>query len=246
MAVETKLTLLGHLLELRKRLTYSAIAVAIGIGISFIFADALFEIIKRPAGEMDFYFIDVTENIGTYMKVCLASGLILASPFLITQFVLFIAPGLKDNEKKLVVIIVPWIGLMFIGGVVFGYYIFMPSALKFLFNFGDELAIPQIRINNYIDTVTRFLLAAGFIFELPVIIAFLARIGLVTSQWLAKRRKWAIILAFVVAALITPTPDPVNQTLVAVPLFVLYELSIWLAWLIQKRKAKAAAEEQNT
>jgi sec-independent protein translocase protein TatC len=246
MADEKKLTLLEHLLELRKRITYIAIALVVTIGVSFIFANQLFEILKRPAGDIQFYYIDVTENIGVYMQVCLTAGLILASPFIIYQLVMYVSPGLNDKEKRFVYLVIPWVGLMFIGGVVFGYLVFMPSALDFLLGFGNNIALPQIRIQNYISVVTKFLLAAGLIFELPVFLALLARLGIVSSQWLAKKRKWAIILAFVLAALITPTPDPVNQIIVAVPLYVLYEFSIWLAWLIQKRKAKAAAESEST
>jgi sec-independent protein translocase protein TatC len=242
---DNKMTLLGHLLELRKRVFYSAIAMVVTIAVSFIFANQLFEILKAPAAAtgITFVYIDVTEMIGIYMKVCVVAGFVLASPFLLYQFVMFVAPGLKPNEKKYVQIVLPWVGLMFIGGVVFGYYIFLPPALKFLLTFANDIATPSIRISNYVDVITRFLLAAGLIFELPVFCTFLAKIGIVTSKWLAGKRKWAIILAFVASALITPTPDPINQTIVAIPMIVLYEISIWLAWFVQRGKRKAAAQQ---
>ncbi len=236
---EKRLTLLDHLLELRNRLTYSAIALVVTIGISFIFANQLFEILTRPAGQQQFVFIEVTEMMSVYMKVCLAAGLVLAMPYIIYHIVMFVTPGLTKKEKRMVNLIIPWVGLMFIGGVVFGYFVLLPPALKFLFNFGTNIAIPQIRIENYISVVTRLLLVIGLVFELPVLITFLARIGIVNSKALSKQRKWAYVMAFVISAIITPTMDPVNQTIVAAPLIVLYEISIVLAWLVQKKKIEA-------
>ena len=242
-AKDRRLTLLGHLLELRHRLTMSAIVLVVAIGVSFIFAGQLFEIIKRPADNMQFVYIDVTEMMSIYMKVCLASGLVIAMPYMIYHFVMFVSPGLTSKEKKSVYLIVPWVGIMFIVGVVFGYLVLLPPALKFLLTFGSDIAVPQIRIENYVSVVVRLLLAIGLVFELPVLITFLARLGVVTSKWLANKRKWALLMAFVLAALITPTMDPINQSIVAAPLIILYEVSIWLAWLVQKRKAEAKAVE---
>jgi sec-independent protein translocase protein TatC len=236
---EKRLTLLEHLLELRTRLTHTAIALVIGIGISFIFANQLFEILTRPAGQQDFVFIEITEMMSIYMKVCLAAGLVLIMPYIIYHFVMFVSPGLTQKEKRMVNLIIPWVSLMFIVGVVFGYLVLLPPALKFLFNFGTNIATPEIRIENYISVVTRLLLAIGLVFELPVLIAFLARIGIVNSKALGRWRKWSYVLAFVVSAIITPTMDPVNQTIVAVLLIALYEVSILLARLVQKKKAEA-------
>ncbi len=240
---DKKMTLLGHLLELKARLIKSVIAVAITTTISFVFAKQIFAILIRPTGGIDLIYIEMTEMLGTYMKVCLASGIILAMPYLIYHFVMFVSPALSPREKKYVYVILPWIGLMFIGGVVFGYFVLIPPAVKFLVNFGSDIATPQIKIGNYISVVTRLLLAMGLVFELPVVSTFLARIGVISSRWLASKRKVAIIFAFILAAIITPTFDPVNQTLVAVPLIVLYELSIWLAKLVQKKEALVVASE---
>ncbi len=125
---------------------------------------------------------------------------------------------------------------MFIAGVAFSYYIMLPPAINFLLTFGSNIAIPQIRIGSYITVATRVMLAAGIIFELPVISTFLARLGVITSSWLASKRKFAVVLAFILGAVITPTADPVNQCLLAAPLIVLYEMSIWLAKLVQPKK----------
>ncbi len=240
---DKKMTLLGHLLELKARLIKSVIAVAITTTISFVFAKQIFAILIRPTGGIDLIYIEMTEMLGTYMKVCLASGIILAMPYLIYHFVMFVSPALSPREKKYVYVVLPWIVLMFIGGVVFGYFVLIPPAVKFLVTFGSDIATPQIKIGNYISVVTRLLLAMGLVFELPVVSTFLARIGVISYRWLASKRKAAIIFAFILAAIITPTFDPVNQTLVAVPLIVLYEMSIWLAKLVQKKEALVVASE---
>jgi len=240
-----KLTLLGHFQELRKRLIRSIIAVAIAAMLSFIFYDWIFYILILPAEGINLIFIEMTEMIGTIMRVCLASGLILTMPYLTFQAIMFISPALTDKEKRYLYLILPWIALMFLAGVVFGYFILIPPATKFLLTFGSNIATPQIKIGNYIAIITRLLLAIGLVFEMPVVTTFLARIGIVKPKWLADKRKIAIIFAFIVAAIITPTFDPINQSLVAVPLIVLYEMSIWLAKLVYRRKDEVIEEQQS-
>ena len=236
MSDDKKLTVLGHLGELRSRLIKCVIAVAITSLISFIFAKQIFDILILPAGEIDLIYIEMTEMIGTYMRVSLASGIILAMPYLIYQVVMYVSPALTRKEKKYVYLILPWVTLMFVGGVAFSYFILIPPATKFLITFGSDIATPQIKIGNYISIVTRLLVAIGLVFELPVLTTFLARIGVITPKWLANKRKLAIIFAFILAAIITPTFDPINQSLVAIPLIILYEMSIWLAKLVHRGK----------
>ena len=236
MSDEKKLTVLGHLGELRSRLIKCVIAVAITSLISFIFAKQIFNILILPAGGIDLIYIEMTEMIGTYMRVSLASGIILAMPYLIYQVVMYVSPALTRKEKKYVYLILPWVTLMFVGGVVFGYFILVPPATKFLITFGSDIATPQIKIGNYISIITRLLVAIGLVFELPVLTTFLARIGVISPKWLANKRKLAIIFAFILAAIITPTFDPINQSLVAIPLIILYEMSIWLAKLVHRGK----------
>ena len=125
---------------------------------------------------------------------------------------------------------------MLMAGVLFSYFVLIPPAINLLITFGSDIATPQIKIGNYISIVTRLMLAIGLVFEMPVVTTFLARIGIVKAKWLADKRKTAIIVAFILAAVITPTFDPINQVLVAVPLVILYELSIWLAKLVQRKK----------
>lgn len=225
-----------HLEELRRRLIICLAAVAAGILIAFIFADQLFAVLIRPAGNVSLIFVEVTEMLSTYMQVCLIGGIIIAMPVLVYELIAFVSPALNPGEKKYLWIILPFILLMFAGGVLFGYFVLIPPAMQFLLSIGAGIATPQIRIGNYISLVSRLLLAIGLVFETPVITTFLARLGVLSSKWLASQWKWAVILAFVLGAVITPTLDPVNQTLVAVPLIILYLLSILLARLVEKRK----------
>ncbi len=233
---DKKQPVLSHLRELRQRLIKSVIAIAIACVISFVFAKQIFNILIWPAGGINLIFIEMTEMIGTYMRVCLVSGIILVMPYLVYHVIMFVSPALTPKEKRSVYLILPWISLMFAAGVVFGYFILIPPATHFLITFGSDIATPQIKIGNYISIITRLLLAIGLVFELPVITTFLARLGVITSKWLANKRRITILFAFILAAIITPTFDPVNQTLVAVPIILLYEMSIWLAKIVERKK----------
>ena len=236
MSDDKKLTVLSHLLELRQRLIKSVIAIAVASVIAFIFYDWIFYILKLPAEGINLIYIEMTEMIGTIMKVCLVTGIILAMPYLVYHGIMFVAPALTPKEKKYVYLILPWIALMFLGGVAFSYFILIPPATRFLISFGSDIATPEIRIGNYIAIVTRLMLAIGFVFEMPVITTFLARLGVLKPKWLSDRRRTAIIVDFILAAIITPTFDPMNQSLVAIPLIILYEMSIWLAKLVYKKE----------
>jgi sec-independent protein translocase protein TatC len=233
-----KLSILGHLSELRSRLIKCVVAVIITSIAAFVFSDQIFHVLTLPASNtgISLIYIDMTEMLSIYMTVCLAVGIAVAMPYLVYQILMFIFPALTPSEKKYILMMLPWTVFMFIAGVAFSYYVMLPPAIKFLLTFGSNIAVPQIRIGSYITVITRVMLAAGVIFELPVISTFLARLGIVTSSMLAQKRKIAIVLAFVLGAVITPTADPVNQTLLAAPLIILFELSIWLAKLVQPKK----------
>ncbi len=233
---EKKLTVLSHLTELRKRLIRSIIVVVITSIISFVFYKQIFNILISRVQDINLIFIELTEMIGTIMRVCLVSGIILAVPYLTYELIMFVSPALTRKEKRYVYLILPWIALMFAAGVVFCYYILIPRTIGFLLTFGSGIATPQIKIGNYISIVTRLLLVVGLVFEMPVLTTFLARLGILKPKWLSDKRRAAIILAFILAAIITPTIDPISQSIVAVPLVVLYEMSIWLAKLVYKRE----------
>ncbi len=246
MSKDKRLTITGHLLEIRQRLTISVIVLIITVIVAFLFYEEIFHFLIRPAGDVPLIYTEMTEMLSTTMKVSLAGGVVLAMPFFVYQFIMFVSPALTRQEKTYVYIALPWITLMFAGGVAFAYFVLLPPALKFLLSFGSDIATPQIKIGNYITLVTRLLVAVGVVFEVPVVITFLSRLGIVTPQWLARKRKWAFIGAFILAAIITPTMDPINQALVAVPLIVLYEMSILLSKLVYRRRAEAVASSTST
>lgn len=199
----------------------------------------IFDFLKNPApDDISLIYTEMTGMLATYMKVALMGGLVLAMPFLVYHLIMFVSPALTRQEKKYVYIALPWIILMFAAGLVFGYYILVPPATEFLVTFMSDVARPEIRIDNYVSIVTRFLVAIGLAFETPVIITFLARLGIVKPETLARRRRWAIVIAFILAAMITPTFDPINQSLVALPLVILYEMSILLARIVYRKRAK--------
>ena len=234
---EQKLTVLSHFQELRRRLVWSVITVAVGVVVCFIFYGPIFDILKRPAGAIAFSALEMTERISSIMLVCVVGGVIIAMPVLVYQGIMFVAPALTRQEKRWVYFIIPWIFLMFLAGVVFGYFVLAPWTIWFLYNFGSNIAEMFPRISNYISFLTKLLLLTGLVFEMPVISTFLARIGLLKPEWLVKKRTIAIIVSFVVAAVITP-PDPITQCLLAIPLIILYEMSIWLAKLAYGRKTR--------
>lgn len=225
-----RLTVLEHLEELRQRLIYSVIGVAVATMVSFIFTQPLLRLLQEPAGNTPFITYEVTEQFSTYFKVAFYSGFALALPVVLYQVIRFLLPGLTQNERRYIRYLLPGSVLCFALGVVFGYYIALPPALRFLIQFlPSDIATAQIRLANYISFVTTMLFAIGAVFETPIVIFFLAKLRIVNHNMLKKNRKYAVLGVFVVAAVVTPTPDPVTQTLVAVPLLALYEAGIWLA-----------------
>ena len=233
---EKKLSVIGHIGELRKRLIRSIIVVALTSLLAFIFHEQIFEILIYPVKDIDLIFIELTEMLGTIMRVSLVSGIIVSIPYLTYELIMFVSPALTRREQKYVYLILPWIALMFAGGVIFSYFIIVPRMVTFLLTFGSDIAAPQIKVGNYISIVTRLLLSVGLIFEMPVLTTFLARIGVLKPKWLSDKRKIAIVVSFILAAIITPTIDPINQCLVALPMVALYEMCIWLAKLVYKRE----------
>jgi sec-independent protein translocase protein TatC len=237
------MTFLGHLAELRQRLVKSSIALVLGIIVAFVFRDQIFDFLISPApDDISLIYTEMTGMLSTTMKVSLAGGMSLAMPVLVYHLIMFISPALSRREKKYVYFALPWITIMFAGGIAFAYFILVPPATNFLLTFMTDIARPEIRIDNYVSIVVRLLVAVGLVFETPVIITFLARLGVVKPAWLARKRRWAIVMAFIAAAIITPTFDPVNQSLVAAPLIVLYEMSIWLAKLAYRKRTEAEVD----
>lgn len=237
--VTDKMPFLAHLGELRSRIMWALVSVLVGLVIALPLNDRIMKFIRRPfeiaAPGQKLVFLAPTEAFWVYMKVALLSGLILAMPMILYQIWAFIAPGLYTNEKRYAVPFVLVGSLFFVLGASFAQFVVIPYAMRFLVSFpGADLA-PMISINSYVDFVLKFTLAFGVVFELPVIITLAARLGLVTPQLLAKNRKYAILINFVIAAALTPTPDIFNQCLMAGPLIVLYELGIIAARVFGRR-----------
>ena len=220
-----------HLVELRERLIKCTVALAVAIAISFLFTNTIFDILKSRSAGVTLIRTGVAEMIGTYFKVAVLTGVILAMPVWLYQIMMFVAPGMTRQERRYLFAALPGIIASFVIGVLFGYFVLLPPALNFLIHFGEDIALPLIRVGDYVSVVTSLLFWIGVIFETPLVIFILARLGVVTPKLLAQHRKHAAVGAFVIAAVITPTVDPVNQTLVAGPLILLYELGIQLARL---------------
>jgi sec-independent protein translocase protein TatC len=227
-----ELTIVEHLQELRSRLTKCAIALVVGTVIGLIFSEPIFHFLLRPAGT-DFRVIvtEPTEFFTTYFKVAIMTGVAIAMPVLLYQIFSFVGPGLTRKERRLVLTMIPVATLFFILGMTFAYFVVLPFAARYLFHMGDNIAQEFIKISSYIGFVTTIELWIGAAFETPLIIYILAKVHLISVQRLTRYRKYAILAVFIIAAAITPTPDPFNQTLVAVPLYLLYELGILFARL---------------
>lgn len=241
-AIDRKLSLREHILELRRRLIYSVLAVVVTTGVAFVFIDPIFKVLIRPVGGVQLVFTQMTEMLMVYFTLALTIGVAAALPFILLQAVKFVAPALYPRERVFLYAMLPAALIAFAGGAIFAYFVLLPPAFRFLLGFGSDIATPLISINNYVSLVTRLLFWIGVVFETPVVIFILAKIGIVNAGMLARKWRLAMLLSFIAAAIITPTPDPVNQSMVAVPLVCLYGVSILLAHIAQlgkKRKAPA-------
>jgi sec-independent protein translocase protein TatC len=207
-------------------------------GISFKPAYPFISLVPREGAVTSLVFLAPAEAFWVHLKISLITGLILALPVIFHQVWKFISPGLLQREKKYAIpFIIIATGLFFFG-TVFCFVIVLPFAMKFLLSYKTASLTPMISIERYIDFCLKFILAFGAVFELPVIIVFLTRTGIVSYQTLAKNRKYAVLLAFVTAAILTPTPDAFNQTLMAVPIIFLYEGGLLVSKLFVKRKSE--------
>ena len=228
-----ELSLVGHLSELRKRLIIIAVAVIVGTCISYYYVDLLLEILLKPAGKL--YYMRPTEAFFTYMKVSVVGGLVIAAPIILHQIWLFVKPALTVREKQLSNWILPVaIGLFGIG-IVFSYFLVLPAAVRFFMGFATDELQPMFSIGQYMDFVLSFVLPFGFIFELPLILIILGYFNLITSRFLKTKRKIFILISFIIGAVISPTPDMFSQMMIALPMILLYETSLFVLAKIMKR-----------
>jgi sec-independent protein translocase protein TatC len=243
---EDKLPFTAHLDELRSRLIRSFIAVGVGFALCYGFKEELFEVLLYPllrvmpeGGKL--IFTGIPEAFFTYLKVSFLAGILLASPVLLYQFWMFVAPGLYRKERHVLGPIIAVTSLFFIGGALFGYFVVFPSGFKFLLGFGTDYIRTLPSMREYLAFSTKLLFIFGLLFELPVLLACLAWMGVLPVPLLKRSRKYAVLGAFVVAAFLTP--DVVSMILMAVPLMVLYEIGILGGSLLTRRRKPPAAPE---
>jgi len=234
--------LLEHVDALRKHLLRMLVGLVVAISISFIFTTQLVDFLSLPVGGIAaLKAIDITESVGVFMRVALFAGIALASPYLAFELWLFVAPGLKPGARKLGLIGIPLSTLLLITGMLFAYYLMLPSALPFLLNFMGIETIP--RPSSYINFVSGLLFWIGIAFEFPLVIFVLSLMGIAKPKFMAQQWRIAVIVIAIISALITPTVDPVNMALVMGPMIILYFLSIGLSYLASFNRIRAAARK---
>lgn len=232
-----EMTFWQHLSELRKRLIVSLAALAVGVVVSGIFAQHLLEAVAKPIGGIDkLVSIEVTENFSVYFQITLLAGFILALPVVFIQIFLFVAPGLEKKERRWVFRAVPLATLLFIAGALFAYFVMLPAAIPFLVEFPGPQVVPKWR--DYVKFLTSLIFWVGLSFETPLVMYLLAKLGIIDAKGLAKQWRIAVVAIGLIAAVATPTPDPINMLLLMAPLLLLYLLGILLASLAGRRKGK--------
>ena len=254
---EPKMPFTEHLVDLRKRIIISLVFVLIGFAAAFNYSEDIFRFLTFPLrynislsitspfvhlieknikNNPSLIFLAPAEAFWMHMKISIITGVVISLPVIFSQLWHFVSPGLLHKEKKYVVPFVAITTTFFILGAAYCFFLVLPFAMGFLLTYKTESMTPMISVEKYVDFCLKFILAFGAIFELPIFIVFFTRMGFITPKTLAKHRKYAILLAFVVAAILTPTPDVFNQTLMAVPIIVLYEIGILVSRFFVRRK----------
>lgn len=241
---DKELGFLDHLEELRRRVIKSIISVILLSIVAYAFSERLLEFLTQPIPEV--YFMAPTEAFSTRIKISLIAGIIVSLPVIFYHAWKFITPGLFEKEIRLIIPAVLSSTIFFLIGASFCFWLVLPVGIKFLMGFGTEKLKPMIQIKDYISFVSYMVLAFGAVFELPVISYFLGRMGVITSNTLVKGRKYALVGILILSAAITPSPDVFSQLMLAGPLYFLYEVSIVIVRLTQKKKTKAQTDDEVT
>jgi len=241
-----RMSFLEHLDELRTRIIHGVIGVVVGVGLTFFFHNQIYEFIFEPTRRVlpdgsKLVYTQPGEAFSLHIQIALIAGVILAAPYIMLQVWMFIAPGLYAREKKMAIPFVALSTAGFIGGAATNHYIMFPFMMKFFggFNSADLLFLPSL--DAVFSLYTKFLIAMGLIFQMPTIVMFLAKMGMVTARFLIRNIKYAVLITFIVSAVITPTADPGTQTLFALPMIALYILSIGIAWLVAPKRVSEEA-----
>jgi sec-independent protein translocase protein TatC len=237
---EVEMTFLDHLEELRWRIIYALLGIVIGTIVAWIFIDFFIEhILLLPAKQSGLKLQNLKPfgQLFMYFQVAIIIGLIFSFPNLVYQIWKFISPALKQNEKKYIKWIVSFTTFCFLSGIAFAYYVMLPLTLKFAAQFGSTTIENNFAVDEYLSIILSVLLGAGLVFELPMLSFFLSTIGLLTPKFMRKYRRHAIVTILILAAILTPGTDPVSQLLLAIPLVILYEISILVSKIFQKKSA---------
>jgi sec-independent protein translocase protein TatC len=246
---EAKMSFLEHLDELRKRIIYSAISIFVGFLIAFIFIQQLFDFVMKPlqaglpAGQHLIY-TEPTEAFVLYLTIAGIAGAVIALPLVMTQVWLFIAPGLYSHEKKMAIPFVVLSSICFIAGAAFSHYIVFPLTWKFFVSFTSDYLTFMPRIEPAFSLYIKMILAFGLVFQMPTIVLFLAKMGVVTARFLWRHTKYAILIIVIVSAIVTPDGGGVSLVAMSIPLVFLYLFSIVLAWIFGKKRDKELVEEE--
>ncbi|HMG02001.1 MAG TPA: twin-arginine translocase subunit TatC [Edaphobacter sp.] len=234
------MSLMEHLGELRKRLIHSVVYLLIGFAVAYAFHERLYGVVSHPIDmlKLDLNFTHPTDGLNLYLKTSLVGGAILASPFILYQIWLFIAPGMYSNEKRYVIPFMTATVALFFAGVWFGYHWVLPGALKVLIGDFGKRFHPIITIEDYTSFFLAVILGLGITFELPILIFFLSILGIVDAKFLIRHIRYAILAIFVIAAIICPLPDPVSMCLFATPMLVLYMVGVGVAWVFNPSRRK--------
>lgn len=235
-----------HLEELRTRLIRALLGLAVGFAICLPFQRQIFHLLMRPLlvalGNEPMIALGVADLFWTYLKVALLGGLFLASPWVFYQLWAFLAPGLHSHEKKLAVPFIVSTTFFFVAGAAFGYFMLMPVAFAYLLSFSDEYVRATLDVQRNFGFALQLLIVFGLVFELPVILTLLAKLGIVDAAKLRRFRRYWVVVAFVIGAIATPTPDAVTQTFASLPLIVLYEVGIWSAGVFGRKPLDLAVD----
>jgi sec-independent protein translocase protein TatC len=239
--------LLDHLEELRKRIIFAVVAVLVGFLLCWSYADRIFSLMQQPIISAlrnhglggGLVYLNPTEPFNLYLQVAFVAGLFTASPFVFYQFWLFIAPGLYRNEKRYVLPFVVSTVALFLAGGLFGYKMIYPASLDFLIGYGQRFQ-PMITIGEYTKLFVAIIVGLGLIFEMPVLVFFLALMRMISARWMWRNLRYAVLAIFILAAIVTPTADMLNMCLFAAPMLVLYAISIGVAWLANPSRQHGA------
>ena len=237
-----KMSFLEHLDELRKRIVWALVGVVIGFSIAIFFYQELWQFVMEPMQALlppgqKLIYTEPTEQLMLYVKICVIAGILIGSPLVMTQVWLFISPGLYQHEKKAAIPFVVMSSAFFIGGAAFAHYLVFPLTWRFLSSFANDVVTFMPRVEPAFSLYMKLILTFGVIFQMPTLVLFLAKLGLITPRFLIKNMKYAILIMFIVGAVLSPGTDPVGQIAMAGPMFLLYLLSIVLAWLFGKKRS---------